>query len=106
VRLPVPLYKRVRRIAALRGLDYGAAVQLLVEKSTGADPLSRMMEVRALLGRHRGGLQEVLETKGIDPAAVDTAIDALTVIESAWRDEDQQAPGARLPDSQALGGER
>lgn len=106
VRLPIPLYKRVVRVAALRGLGHGEAVQLLVEKAIGADTLSRMMDVRALLGRHRGELQKVLEAQGRDPGAVDAAIDALTVVESAWRDEDRQYPGARLPDSQALGGER
>jgi hypothetical protein len=106
VRLPVMLYKRVRRVAALRGMDYGAAVQLLVDKSTGPDAVSRMSELCALLGRHRVELQEMLEAQGQERAAVDTAIDSLTVIARAWRRADFQEVESRFPDSQALGGER
>jgi hypothetical protein len=106
VRLPIGLYKRVRRVAALRGIDHGSAVQLLVEKSIGVDPLTRMAEVCALLGRYRDPLRELLEVEGQDPGAVDAAIDTLTVVARVWHRADLQAVGDRLPDREALGGER
>ncbi len=86
VRLPPELFKRVRRLAAQHGLEYGEMVQRMVTGRPGrTDPLSLLTEVQTYLKRYGPDLEEAIEAVGDDPEVVQTTAEWVGDLEESLR---------------------